>query len=58
MLWYLKHTLDYGLFYEPGSFAIDAYCDFDWAGDPDDRWSTCGYGVFVGPNLISWSDKK
>jgi hypothetical protein len=58
VLRYLKHTLDYGLFYRPGSFAINAYCDSDWAGDPDDRCSTCGYGVFVGSNLISWSAKK
>jgi hypothetical protein len=58
MLRYLKHTLDYSLFYRPGSFAINAYCDFDWADDPDDRRFTCGYGVFVGPNLISWFAKK
>ncbi|RVW13138.1 putative mitochondrial protein [Vitis vinifera] len=31
-----------GLLYKPGSFAINAYCDSDWAGDPDDRHSTCG----------------
>ncbi|XP_041003931.1 uncharacterized mitochondrial protein AtMg00810-like [Juglans microcarpa x Juglans regia] len=58
VLRYLKHTLDYGLFYKSGSFAINAYCDSDWAGDPDDRRSTCGYGVYVGSNLISWSAKK
>jgi len=58
VLRYLKHTLDHGLFYKPGSFGINAYCDSDWAGDPDDRRSTCGYGVFVGHNLISWSAKK
>jgi histone deacetylase 1/2 len=58
VLQYLKHTLDYGLFYKPGSFAINAYCDSDWASDLDDRRSTCGYGVFIRPNLISWSAKK
>ena len=58
VLRYLKHTLDHGLFYRSGSFTVNAYCDSDWAGDPDDRRSTCGYGVFVGPNLISWSAKK
>jgi len=58
VLRYLKHTLDSGLLYEPGSFAINAYCDSDWAGDPDYRRSTCVYGVLVGPNLISWSAKK
>ena len=54
VLRYLKNTLDFGLFYKLGFFAINAYCDSDWAGDPDDRRSTCGYGMFVGPNLISW----
>lgn len=58
VLYYLKNTLDYGLFYKPGSFSINTYCDSDWAGDPDDRQSTCGYGVYVGSNLISWSVKK
>jgi hypothetical protein len=58
VLHYLKNTLDHDLFYKPGSFSINAYCDSDWAGDPDDRRSTCGYGVYVGSNLISWSAKK
>ncbi|XP_040986320.1 uncharacterized mitochondrial protein AtMg00810-like [Juglans microcarpa x Juglans regia] len=58
VLRYLKNTLDHGLFYKPGSFSINAYCDFDWAGDPEDKRSTCGYGVYVGSNLISWSAKK
>ena len=58
VLRYLKNTLEFGFFYKPGSFAINAYCDSDWAGDPDDRRSTCGYGMFVSPNLISWSAKK
>ena len=58
VLRYLKNTLDFGLFYKPGSFAINTYCDSDWVGDPDDRHSTCGYDVLVGPNLISWSAKK
>ncbi|KAF5470568.1 hypothetical protein F2P56_011072 [Juglans regia] len=58
VLHYLNNTLDYGLFYTPGSFSINAYCDSDWDGDPDDRRLMCGYGIYVGPNLISWSAKN
>lgn len=58
VLHYMKHTLDFSLFYKPGSFSIDAYCDSNWAGDPDDRRSTSGYVVYVGPNLISWLAEK
>jgi hypothetical protein len=28
------------------------------AGDPDDRCSNMGYGVFLGPYLVSWAAKK
>jgi hypothetical protein len=58
VLRYLKGSVDHGLFYSKGTLSLQAYCDSDWAGDIDDRRSTTGFGVFLGPCLISWCAKK
>jgi hypothetical protein len=59
ILRYVKSTLNMGLNLQPGSnLTLNAYCDVDWAGCPDDRRSTTSYVVFHGPNLVSWSSKK
>ena len=50
--------LGQGLQFRRGSITLSAYTNADWAGDPDDRWSTSGFCVYLGPNLISWSAKK
>ncbi len=55
---YLKGNMDVGLRYTSSSLQLNGYCDSDWAGNLDDRLSTTGYGIFFGPNLISWSAKK
>ncbi|XP_004295686.1 PREDICTED: uncharacterized mitochondrial protein AtMg00810-like [Fragaria vesca subsp. vesca] len=57
ILRYLKFSLNHGLKYQPSSLFISAYFDADYAGDPDNRQSTGGYCVYLGPNLISWSYK-
>jgi len=31
---------------------LRAYSDADWAGDPTDRKSTTGFGIFLGVSLI------
>jgi hypothetical protein len=58
VLCYLKGFVDHGLYYTQGSLSLQAFCDTDWANDPDDRRSTTGFGVFLKPCLVSWCPKK
>jgi hypothetical protein len=59
ILRYLRGTLDHGLLlHRTDPSALVVYTDADWAGCPDTRKSTSGYGVFLGDNLISWSSKR
>jgi histone deacetylase 1/2 len=59
ILRYVKGTLDTGLRIRKSKLTgVSIFTDADWAGDVDDRRSTSGFAVFVGPNLISWSAKK
>jgi hypothetical protein len=37
---------------------VSAFSDVDRAGCTNDRKSTGGFAVFLGPNLISWCAKK
>ena len=34
------------------------FCDVDWAGNVDDRKSTCGSCFYIENNLISWHSNK
>ena len=59
ILRYLHGTLDLGLQLRgTDTSTLVAYSDADWAGYPDTRRSTSGYGVFLGDSLISWSSKR
>jgi hypothetical protein len=58
VLRFLKNTVDHGLFYSKTTLQLNAFCDSDWAGCPDDRRSTSGFAVFLGDCLVSWSAKK
>lgn len=54
VLRYFKDFVDHGLFYSRSSLSLQAYCNSDLAGDPNDRRQTTGFGVFFGPCLVSW----
>jgi histone deacetylase 1/2 len=59
ILRYVQGSLNLGLKFRPShSMIVSAFSDADWAGCPDDRRSTGGFAVFLGPNLISWCAKK
>jgi histone deacetylase 1/2 len=59
ILRYINGTLNLGLKFRPSnSMVVSAFSDADWAGCVDDRRSTGGFAVFLGPNLISWSARK
>jgi histone deacetylase 1/2 len=62
ILRYLSGTLHYGLLIQAAPIdkplSLIGFCDADWASDPDDRRSTSGACIFVGPNLVSWWSKK
>ncbi|MCH80902.1 retrovirus-related Pol polyprotein from transposon TNT 1-94, partial [Trifolium medium] len=62
ILRYLSGTLHHGLLIQAAPIgkplSLIGFCDADWASDPDDRRSTSGACIYVGPNLVSWWSKK
>ncbi|KAL5808251.1 hypothetical protein ACOSQ3_028942 [Xanthoceras sorbifolium] len=54
ILRYLKRSAGLGLLFRPApQLFVEAFTDADWASYPDDRRSTSGCCVFLGPNLIT-----
>ena len=58
ILRYIFGTLGRGLLIQPGDLELRGFSDSDWANDKNDRKSTSGFLIFLGPNLISWCTKK
>nr|GFB28339.1 ribonuclease H-like domain-containing protein [Tanacetum cinerariifolium] len=59
ILRYIQGTLDFGFhLYSSTTISLVGYTDADWASCPSTRWSTSGYSVFLGDNLLSWSSKR
>jgi hypothetical protein len=59
ILRYVRGTSHYGLhLHKRPSTDLVAYSDADWAGCPDTRKSTSGFGVYLGDNLVSWASKR
>ncbi|KAK1668266.1 hypothetical protein QYE76_056425 [Lolium multiflorum] len=59
ILRYIRGTSHFGLqLHRASTHDLVAYSDADWAGCPDTRKSTSGFGVFLGSNLVSWSSKR
>jgi hypothetical protein len=59
ILRFLQHTLDFGLHIrQSSSRLVSAFSDANWVQCTEDRKSTGGFTVFLGPNLISLSAKK
>ena len=44
----LKGIPDHGLYYTKSLLQLNAFCDTDWTGCPDDRRSTTGFAIFFG----------
>lgn len=37
---------------------VQCFADSDWAGSVYDRWSTSGYSVTLGGNVVIWKRKR
>ncbi|XP_058202763.1 uncharacterized mitochondrial protein AtMg00810-like [Rhododendron vialii] len=55
---YIKGTIEHGLsFHYSSDNTLRAFSNADWPG-LDDRRSTTGACIFLGPNLLTWTAKK
>jgi hypothetical protein len=57
VLQYLRKTAGRGIMFGGAELKLEAYCDSDFAADPDKRRSTGGYVVLLGGGAFSWASK-
>ncbi|XP_031398466.1 uncharacterized protein LOC116209041 [Punica granatum] len=58
VLRYLKQSLGQGIFLQPTSLSLTAYCDADWTNCPMTKRSLTSYFITLGGSPISWKTKK
>lgn len=59
VLWYLKGTMGFGVYYKRGAVSeLTVYTNSDYAGDIDDRRSTSGYAFLLSGGAVAWVSKK
>lgn len=54
---YSEDTLYLGTYISPSKSSLVAYSHADWTGSRDALWSTTGFCVLLGDNLIMWPSK-
>ena len=58
VLRYLNGTRARGITYTGNDTPLHAYCDADYAGDPDTRKSTTGYVTILAGGATAWSSRR
>lgn len=60
LLKYLRENIEQGIEYKynENRTLLQAYCDADFAGDPETRKSTTGYVIYYAGGPISWCSRK
>lgn len=59
ILWYINQCINRGLqIHKSLSTLVSAFSYADWASSTYDIRSTCGFAVYLGSNLVSWSARK
>jgi hypothetical protein len=54
IIWYIKGTIDFGLFYSySNSFELVRYSDVDWAENMDDRKSITSFIFYMGDTTFT-----